>query len=240
VTQRPAPAVLAPGTTHWLSAPLTVRGDLLGTLVAGTGRAAPYSTADLEIVAALAGQGAVALENALLFRRVRDLATTDGLTGLFNRRHFFELAGPMIGVRGRYGRPLAVVMIDIDHFKAVNDTYGHSVGDVVLREVARRLSGTLRGTDLLCRYGGEEFAALLPETTGGQARDTARRLHAAVTTEPVPTPAGPVDVTVSIGLSGPTGVTAGEADLEALLKRADEALYAAKRAGRNRVASAED
>jgi diguanylate cyclase (GGDEF)-like protein len=127
-------------------------------------------------------------------------------------------------------------MVDIDHFKDVNDTHGHSVGDEVIREVGRRLAGILRAGDILCRYGGEEFAVVLPDTGPADALSTARRLHTAVRRRPVDTAAGPLPVTASVGVSGPADALP---DLEAMLKSADDALYVAKRGGRDRVATAE-
>jgi diguanylate cyclase (GGDEF)-like protein len=182
----------------------------------------------------MAEQGATALDNALLFHRVEEMATKDGLTGLYNRRHFFELGEQQMRTWRRYEQPIVAIMIDIDHFKSVNDTHGHAVGDDVIREVANRLAATLRDTDLVCRYGGEEFAVLLAQTTDSDAYHAAERLHKAVTGAPVPTRVGDLPVTVSLGLAGPDSMCA---DVQALLARADEALYAAKRGGRNRVAT---
>jgi diguanylate cyclase (GGDEF)-like protein len=226
------PAGLIPaGARDWLAVPLWIRGTNHGVLVVSTtGR--PYTDAEVGVVAALAEQGATALENASLFGKVQELAIRDGLTGLYNRRHFFELSEHRIRLWRRHHAPVAAMMIDIDHFKAINDGHGHAVGDEVIREVARRLVGTLRETDLLCRYGGEEFAVLLPETTVTDAHEAAGRLHKAVTGAPIATAAGLLPVTVSVGLAGPD---AAHPDANSLLTRADEALYAAKRAGRDRV-----
>jgi diguanylate cyclase (GGDEF)-like protein len=229
----PVPAVLGSVVTSWLTAPVTLRGEQHGVLLAGTS-ARRYAAADVDIATALAVQGAVAMENALLFQQVQELATRDGLTGLFNRRHFFELAERSMNLSRRYDRPLAAAMTDIDHFKGVNDTHGHAVGDEVIREVAHRLRAVLRAPDMICRYGGEEFAVLLPETGAADVPAVAARLHRAVTEHPVDTAAGPLRITVSVGVAG----LLPEESLETLLKKADEALYAAKRAGRDRIAVA--
>ena len=121
--------------------------------------------------------------------------TQDTLTGLFNRRHFFKLAHQEFERSQRYDRPLALMMLDIDHFKQINDTYGHLAGDEVLRTVARIMRDTLRRVDLLARYGGEEFVMLLPETTLLTAISIAGRLCAALAAEPIPTERGSVLLT---------------------------------------------
>jgi diguanylate cyclase (GGDEF)-like protein len=123
-------------------------------------------------------------------------------------------------------------MVDIDHFKSINDRYGHAVGDEAIREVARRLSACLRERDVICRYGGEEFAVLLVDASPEEAERVAHRLHAAVAATPLMTVDGPVPMTVSVGLARPPDVAR---DVQVLLGQADEALYAAKGAGRNRV-----
>jgi diguanylate cyclase (GGDEF)-like protein len=218
----------------WLAVPLRVRDVDRGLVLAGTtGR--PYTDAEAQVVAALAGQGAAALDNATLFHTIRDLATRDGLTGLYNRRHFFELAGEIVTARRDAQRPTAAIMVDIDHFKAINDTHGHPAGDDVIREVGHRLSRAVRDTDLICRYGGEEFAVLLAEDTAEGALAAAERLLARVTERPIDTRAGALPVTVSVGLAEP----ASSSGAGALLSSADQALYVAKRGGRNRVAVAE-
>jgi diguanylate cyclase (GGDEF)-like protein len=133
----------------------------------------------------------------------------------------------------RHSRSLSAMMIDIDHFKSVNDTYGHPTGDDVIREVATRLAAYARRTDLLGRYGGEEFSLVLPETGVLTCKELAERLRSAIADEPVQTRTGPLDVTVSIGTASRQP---GDTDLITLLSRADQALYEAKNAGRNRVA----
>jgi len=223
----PLPAALSVGARAWLAAPMVMRGLHRGTLVATTSADRAFTETELQIAAVLAGQGIAALDNALLFRRVEELAVRDGLTGLFNRRHFLSLARELDG-----SSPMAVLMIDIDHFKLVNDSYGHSVGDEVIRTVARRLAGRLRGVDVLCRYGGEEFAVLLPGLRGDVAAEVATWLHTMVVSSPVATAVGDLEITISIGL---VAAPPGMADLSKLIELADEALYDAKRSGRNRV-----
>jgi diguanylate cyclase (GGDEF)-like protein/PAS domain S-box-containing protein len=164
--------------------------------------------------------------------RLLELATTDGLTGLFNRRRFMELAEAELGRARRYRRPMTMLMMDIDHFKRVNDTHGHDVGDEVLRELARVSRAALREPDILGRLGGEEFGVLLPETADGPALEVAERLRRAIENTPIATAAGELRITVSIGAAASD--TDGES-VAGLLKRADVALYEAKQAGRNRV-----
>lgn len=162
--------------------------------------------------------------------RLRRLATTDPLTGLSNRRHFFERGAQELRRAARYRRPLALLMLDIDHFKSVNDRYGHEAGDAVLRDLAERLRAGLRTSDLAGRIGGEEFAVLLPETTAEQAELLAERLRAAIAADPL----GPdLGITVSLGVA--LAVPASEETLDPVLRRADAALYRAKAGGRNQV-----
>ena len=217
------------GAPVWLATPLTTRGHGHGVLVAASSGAA-FTPARLDLAAALAGQGGAAYTNARLFAQVQELATTDGLTGVFNRRHFTGLAVQQLAVAGRNHRPLAAMMIDIDHFKRINDTYGHATGDDVIRAVAGVLQAGVRHPDVLCRYGGEEFAVVMSEMHGNPV-EVAERLRAAVAALVIPGPTGPVSVTVSVGVSE----LKPDDDLDGLLARADESLYRAKQGGRNQV-----
>ncbi|MBK8594380.1 MAG: diguanylate cyclase [Holophagales bacterium] len=156
------------------------------------------------------------------------LATTDPLTGAANRRHFDETLALQVEQARRYGEPLSLVLLDLDHFKAINDEYGHARGDEVLSEVSHRLQESLRVTDRLARWGGEEFAALLPHCDAAAALATAEKLRAVVS---APSPSGAWTVTASFGVAQ---LRPGEGP-EELMKRADAALYDAKAAGRNAV-----
>jgi diguanylate cyclase (GGDEF)-like protein len=166
---------------------------------------------------------------------LRGLATTDALTGVLNRRGFVARGRAEWGRCRRYGRPLTVLALDIDHFKVVNDTHGHDVGDAVLVHVSALCAGGMRTSDLFGRLGGEEFCAVLPETSLEAARALAERLRTGVERVPCPIAGMMIPVTISIGVA-----VGEESDvtLEALMKRADQALYAAKRNGRNRVETA--
>ncbi|GID16529.1 hypothetical protein Aab01nite_01190 [Paractinoplanes abujensis] len=215
----------------WWAIPVAVRGESFGILLVGSARHEPISEAQAQIAAAIAGQGMTAYENARLFSQVRRLATVDGLTGLYNRNHFFGEAEEELRRARTQRTPVAAVMVDIDHFKKINDTYGHPVGDEVIRVVAARLRQALGPGGVLGRYGGEEFAVVTPQDRAA-ATEVAARLHRAVTGEPVPTAAGPLPVTISVGLACGEGA---DPDLRHLLSRADRALYEAKQTGRDRV-----
>ena len=159
-------------------------------------------------------------------------AQVDALTGLNNRRRFYELAEQEIVRARRYGKPVALMMVDADHFKAINDTHGHHIGDAVLQKLGAVCRQTMREIDIIGRLGGEEFAILLPEANAAQAQEAAERLCAAVAATAVPTQGESVFFTVSIGV---TGLRETDHDATSILKRADAAMYEAKQAGRNRV-----
>ena len=185
----------------------------------------------VSMVERFAGHGALALVNAWLLDRVRTMASTDGLTGVANRRTFETTLSTELERAGREGRPLSLAMVDIDHFKRLNDTHGHRVGDEVLVDVAAALRSCLRPFDVVARYGGEEFAVVLPGCSAADALSAGERLRAAIVA------ARPdLGVTASIGVAV-FPVDAG--DGESLVKTADAALYVSKRNGRNRTTVAE-
>lgn len=165
----------------------------------------------------------------------RHLAMYDALTELANRRALTESAERELARARREGRPLGVLMLDIDHFKRVNDRHGHQTGDEVLREFAARASGCLRGMDLLGRWGGEEFCAILPGARAAAAAAAAERIRAAIAAAPMAGGLVPVTVTIGVAVSRPA-----DDGLDELLGRADAALYEGKAAGRNRVVAAVD
>jgi diguanylate cyclase (GGDEF)-like protein len=165
--------------------------------------------------------------------RQREFSITDELTGVPNRRHVVAQARQVLEIALRYRRELSVLMLDLDRFKEVNDTRGHAAGDAVLKAVAACLHGNLRRADILGRHGGEEFVVLLPETDAAGAVEVAERIRSRVEGLPIGLEDGNASVTVSIGVSA---LSPGEEiPFDALLRRADEAMYHAKRAGRNRV-----
>jgi len=163
-----------------------------------------------------------------------EMAITDQLTGLFNRRYMSRHLNTLIANANAMGKPVSFLILDIDFFKQVNDTYGHDVGDEVLREFANRISANVRGIDLACRYGGEEFVVVMPDTDLNFAYMVAERLRQAVADAPfrISADRGQLPVTISVGVTASEG--SGDT-ADALLKRADQALYRAKRDGRNRV-----
>ncbi len=188
-------------------------------------------------VRAMTGVVSDITERKRLEEELKHEARTDPLTGSSNRRHFFTLAERAIRLSRRYQHPLSLLMLDIDHFKAVNDTYGHHAGDLVLQALVQACRQTLRDVDMLGRIGGEEFAVLLPETDAEHALQAAERLRQAVAAVEVPLEDGrAVRFTISLGVANLCDL---DEDIDALLKRADGALYRAKEAGRTRVRTAE-
>ena len=172
-------------------------------------------------------------EHKLLEEELRRQAHVDYLTGVYNRRHCMERAEQELSRAHRYGKPLSMLMLDIDHFKLINDRYGHKVGDTVLKAVADLSHATLRDVDILGRLGGEEFAVLLPETDRPAALDAAERLRETIANARIPLAGSePVSFSVSIGVSS---MGSAEDNIDVLLNRADKALYEAKDGGRNRV-----
>lgn len=187
------------------------------------------------LVAALTGHLALVLDNARLSQRLHELSTVDGLTRQLNHRVIYDRLSEELERARRYKYPLSVVLCDFDHFKEVNDTYGHLAGDAVLREGAGVLRRCLRSTDLLGRYGGEEFLAVLPQVDLGSARQAAERLRLGLADHTVRLAGGAeVRITGSFGVASPDEL-AGAASTDLLVSLADKRLYEAKAAGRNRV-----
>ncbi|NPV87343.1 MAG: diguanylate cyclase [Anaerolineae bacterium] len=219
--------------TSFMGAPLHSGGRLLGAVASEhyqPGRS--FSQTEFALFCQAAEQISIALHNALLYRQLEQLATHDALTQLYNRRHFLQQAQREFLRARRYKKPLAAVMIDLDHFKQINDTYGHSSGDQVLIQFAEVCRQSLRGSDLLARYGGEEFVLLLPETPLAEAREAAERLHRTIEARLFRIEQGSARITASFGVSV---MQPEDASIEALINRADRALYTAKQNGRNRV-----
>jgi diguanylate cyclase (GGDEF)-like protein len=209
--------------------PIIYRDELLGVIVMNCRNENLSET----LLFTLAGQAGVAIQNARLFEKINAMATMDGLTGLNNRRYFFDLAEREFVRCKRYGSPFSVFMIDIDHFKKINDSYGHAVGDMVLVHLARRLKVLVRESDIIGRYGGEEFAVFLPETTLEIAAVVAERIRREIENGAVHTEkSGDIRFTLSIGVGAFTEEARNVAEI---FETADRGLYEAKEAGRNRV-----
>jgi diguanylate cyclase (GGDEF)-like protein len=216
-------------TTSVCHLPLVADGKPVGILwMWGEG----LHESDLPTFSLFASQLAASLQRASLLTEVQRLARIDEGTGIFNRRHFFELARREFAHAQRYKRTLSALILDIDHFKRFNDQYGHTIGDLVLHEVAQRLQAAMREGDILGRYGGEEFSILLPETEAKSALAMAKRLIKLVTDHPIHTDSGELTVYLSIGVAG---YGAEMTTLHDLINRADQAMYLAKDAGRNGV-----
>lgn len=220
------------GLEAYIGVPLLAGDEVLGVLYAMERQPRIHSKNDLDFLKVLAGRAASAIVNARLFEKVQQLAREDALTHLYNRRYFFERAEQEFTRARRFKHPLSVIMLDIDHFKSINDTYGHLVGDQVLKRVAELVHENQRANDLAGRYGGEEFALLLVETGAQAAQKIAQRLRALIAKTPFASDKGPITVQASLGVATLNNHTP---DLYQLLDRADKALYAAKEAGRNQV-----
>jgi two-component system, cell cycle response regulator len=212
--------------------PLKAGDAVLGTLVLGARAPGAYRGDAVRRLEVVAMQAAQTIQRARLFEATERLATTDGLTGLVNHRTFQLRLDEHLAAAQRYGKKLSLLLTDVDHFKSVNDTYGHPVGDVVLKGVARILKAEARTTDVAARYGGEEFALVMPETDLAGALEAAERIRARVGEATFRTGQGDLRVTISIGVA--TFPEDGRAKAE-LVARADAGLYHAKRHGRNQT-----
>ncbi|MDO9408860.1 diguanylate cyclase [Patulibacter sp.] len=224
------------GGQHALAVVMDAAG-LAGTVVVARDDA-PFDRGDAEMVAYLSAQAAVSLENVGRHEEAEREAHTDPLTGLANRRRFNDAVAIAVDAAQRDGRPLSMLVLDLDHFKSVNDEHGHVVGDDVLKATARAMQDAVRGGDVAARIGGEEFAIVMPRSDTEGARMLAERLRTAVERMRVPAPDGQeIRLTTSIGTATGSGTVI---DAPALLAAADAALYAAKRGGRNRTVSADE
>ena len=210
--------------------PLTSDGEITGCIVARS-TLEKLSKRDISYLEQLTRQSAITINRANTYSKVLQYATLDALTNLNNRRQFEVRLKQEIATTKRQKNPLCAMMVDIDFFKKVNDTYGHASGDAVLRTVASIIKEHLRESDIPSRYGGEEFAVLLPYTHIEEAKIVGERLRKAVETTPIPIDKKNINVTISMGLAEFDVKESGEE----LFKRADSALYEAKEGGRNRV-----
>lgn len=213
--------------------PIFLRNEIFGVIVLINKKINSYFDNEVGMLFSFAGQAGMALENAKLFEEVKKMATTDSLTKLYNRRYFFELAEREFLESKKYDRALSVIMIDIDNFKKINDNYGHNIGDEFIKYVAEKASKSVRKTDVICRYGGEEFVILLPATDVNTAMMVAERIRKSIESDSIEAVGfGRLFITSSLGVSSKHDDTS---DIEHLIHVADEALYTAKENGRNRV-----
>ncbi len=216
-----------------LCVPLVFYGSKLGVLALESAEPGHFQPEDIQPIEAVADICAAAIQNAHYFEKVQRLAYLDGLTGIYNRRHFEKQIMSELERAERYETHFSVIMVDIDQFKKLNDEFGHILGDEVLRQVSSLFQQQLRKVDVVCRYGGEEFAIIIPQTRGTAAVGTAEKLRRKIETYLFP--GVPRRVTISAGVAEypVNGITRDE-----LVAAADAALYAAKLAGRNRVKAA--
>lgn len=225
---------LASGLHSGICIPLVVEGGVDGVIALGRIGTRGFDRDDLRLLAIIAGQIGAALENVRLHERVKDQAVRDSLTQVFNHSYLYERLAEEVARSEQIESPVSFIMLDIDNFKAFNDTHGHLAGDEVLRRVARTLENSVRKVDVVARYGGEEFGIVLPQTPAKGALMVGERIRTAVEEMSLGTE-DPARVTVSIGVATCPDVAGTYVDLVA---RADEALYRGKALGRNRVCAA--
>jgi diguanylate cyclase (GGDEF)-like protein len=222
--------------TEIVAAPfLNDERQCFGVLALESGSNGAYSELDAKLLAAIAAIAAGALTRARMYQEMERLATIDGLTQVPNHRHFQTLLNQQIDVATRYRHNIGLLLFDIDHFKVFNDTYGHAVGDLVLKEVARTVQGAIRASDVLARYGGEEFVVLLPGTDLEGTQAVAETLRGTVAAMKLPHARSSAADHVTVSLGAASCLPHLKLVSAALVEAADEALYRAKQAGRNRV-----
>ncbi len=219
----------------WVGAPLIAREHLLGFLSLDKVEPGYYNQVHARRLEVLARHAALALLNALNFGEVEQASITDYLTGAYNHRYFQQQLRVEWERASRASHPLSLLIIDIDHFKGVNDAYGHLTGDQVLKGITARMKGELRTSDQLARYGGEEFAVILPNTSTQGAENAGERLKRSISAFPFWVENIIIDITVSIGIATFPGQAATPQELIAI---ADEAMYLAKAHGRNCIYAA--
>lgn len=220
------------GAKSLLVLPLSRGDQVSGTLVLASRRSRAYGAQTREMLRVIGHQVGVSLQNARMYQSMEERATTDGLTGLTNHRCFQERLEHLHALAERTGQKYALILTDVDHFKGVNDTYGHPAGDAVLRRVAALFTGRARKVDIVARYGGEEFVIVLPDTDGEGAALFANRLREELAEQVMNSEHGNFSVTISMGIAEFPRDAASRADL---IDRADKALYWSKEHGRNRV-----
>lgn len=219
-------------TRSYVGVPLIVRDQVIGLISMQSSEPYAYSAEQVRLFETIASQAAGMLDNARIFEQMRQMAITDMVTQLYTRRHFTSLRHSEVERALRYNRDLSVMMVDIDWFKHVNDTWGHAAGDIVLQAVAQCCQKALRSTDIIGRWGGEEFVIILPEADQQAACLIAERIRRNVSEMNINLSGNTIHVTVSLGV---TTLIPGRTTLESLVDYADKALYMAKQGGRNQV-----
>ncbi|GIV67011.1 MAG: diguanylate cyclase [Chloroflexota bacterium] len=223
-------------TMAWIKSyagmPLLSRGQVIGFLNLDSATPGFFNEEVIFRLQAFADQAALAVQNARLYEEVQSLSVTDPLTGVYNRRGLFQKCNEMIEENRRNNLPVALVVFDLDNFKDYNDSYGHSIGDLILSSVAKRIASRLRVSDVLGRYGGDEFVLLLSGISDTGIKPILERLRQSISLEPIHIGSELLFVTISMGVS--TNTTSGY-DLTTLLRHADHALYRVKKSGRNRA-----
>lgn len=216
--------------------PLIVDNKLIGVIAVGKKDPYAFGPKHLQILTSLGGQAGVAMANSMFYKKIEKLAITDGLTQVYNHRHFYKKMEEEAERVRRYGGKFSLIMLDIDYFKKFNDKFGHRAGDQALQIVARGIIENTRALDVVSRYGGEEFAVILPETEAERAKYVAERIQMTIQNRnfSVSEDTAPVSVTVSIGIAT---FNQDSSDINELIEMADKALYYSKKTGRNRVSS---
>ncbi len=222
----------ASGPKSVIAAPMVAGHEMLGLIRIESPQSEVFRQDDARLLSNFVDLGTVALEQAGLYRQTVEMAITDGLTGLYVQRYYKERVRDEVLRAREYGLSLCLMMMDVDNFKSYNDTYGHLVGDKVLRAISKVLKDTVRAVDLVARYGGEEFSVLLPKTGWDGACTVAERIRQSVEELQIPVVDQMTRVTISIGVAE-YEMAFGEAD--AFIDRADQALYRAKAEGKNKV-----
>ena len=217
----------------FLGVPVVFGDHVIGLIALYNSGGRSFDEQDLRVAELFGSQVAIALDNSRRVEQFERQAVTDELTGLYNRRAFLRMGEKEVGRARRYQRPLALILFDIDHFKNVNDSHGHLIGDYVLRVMTELVTKTTRATDVVCRYGGEEFIVLMPEAGREEALAMAERLKQEISRMTVVTAGGTLSLTISLGVAELKRDE--DEDLEGLIGRADRAMYQAKAAGRDTV-----
>ena len=215
----------------WIGVPLLVHGEKMGLITMDSAKPDFFTSKDVRLATALGDHVAVALHNARLYEQTRELAMTDSLTGVSTRRSFFVQAEAALIQAVQHQEEISVIMVDLDHFKSINDEFGHASGDDAIRLAAEAARQTLRRTDVIGRYGGEEFAVVLPRTGQASAQAIAERLRERI--KAITVPGTPRTLSASVGVT--TKLPSQTDTVDAILDEADQALLQAKRDGRNKV-----